>query len=294
MDDSLLQAEARRLALVRLSSVLLDAAVTTEKAVRHINVTAPTRGSALNEMFEEAGRLEARPHLIDATLQVEYALLSACDHARAFATLLRASQRPGTAIVTLTRATLESVARARWLANDSSDLGTLVHRTLSLLHGDLRYPENLREQLTTREGLSVDPAEKRAHYRAELTRLGLPSPMKVDTTALVTEIATADLPHQSGSQLYSILSSVAHAHRSGINAFITTVTESGVLNLEARLPIVTELAMQVAVTLLNTAEASLRWYGAARGEHDRVDSAKARVAVHLNGLPDQAFSPGEE
>jgi len=281
--------ETRRTLLV-LSGVLIDVAVATERQIRYINVTAPTSGSVLSRLFEAAGRVDASRHLIDATLLAEYAMISACDHARAFAALLRTPRLPGTAIVTLTRAAVESLARARWVAQDL-DLGTLLHRTLSLLHGDLRHPENFGEQLTTRDGVPVNPAEKRAELRAELVRLGLPAPSKVEITSLVSEMVAQDIAHQEGKQLYSLLSSVAHGHRAGINAFITTSPDNDVLGVAARLPVVTELATQLGVTLLQTTAALLDWYGATQSEFDRLDGAKQRVATRLSALPDVAFAP---
>lgn len=281
--------ETRRTLMV-LSAVLIDATRATEREIQYINVTAPTSGSVLSRIFEAAGEADAPTHVIDATLLAEYAVISACDHARAFAALLRTPRLPGTAIVTLTRAALESLARARWVAQDL-DLGTLIHRTLSLLHGDLRYPENFGEQLTTRDGRPVNPAEKRAEFRAELARLGLPAPSKVEITSLVSEMVAQDIAHQEAKQLYSLLSSVAHGHRDGINAFITTSPDSDVLGMAARIPVVTELATQLGVTLLQTAEALLDWYGAAQSEFDRLDGAKQRLATRLSALPDVAFAP---
>lgn len=281
--------EAHR-TLMFLSALVIDIAKATEREIRYINVTAPTSGSVLSRLFDAAGEVGARRHVIDATLVAEYAVISACDHARAFAALLRTSRMPGTAIVTLTRAALEALSRARWLARDL-DFGTLVHRTLSLIHGDLRHPENHGEQLTTRDGLPVNPAQKRAELRTELARLGLPAPSKVEITSLVSEMVAQDVEHQDAKQLYSVLSSVAHGHRAGINAFITTVPGSDVLGMEARIPVVTELAMQLGVTLLGTTEALLDWYGAAQAEFDRVHGARQRLATRLSTLPDAAFAP---
>lgn len=281
--------ETRR-TLLALSAVLIDVTNATEREIRYINVTAPASGSVLSRLFEAAGEADAPRHVIDATLLAEYAVISACDHARAFAALLRTTRLPGTAIVTLTRAALESLARARWVAQDL-DVGTLIHRTLSLLHGDLRHPENFGEQLTTRDGIPVNPAEKRAEFRAELARLGLPAPSKLEITSLVSEMVAQDIEHQEGKHLYSLLSSVAHGHRAGINAFITTSPDSDVLGMTARIPVVTELATQLGVTLLQTTEALLNWYGAAQSEFDRLDGAKQRVATRLSALPDVAFAP---
>lgn len=137
--------------LLLLSAAVIDAALTAETARRSINTNAPTAGAPLSQLFGAATPVDARRIVIDATLLTEYALLSASDHARAFATLLRAPRRPATAIVTLTRAVLESLARSRWIVRDH-DLNTLAHRTLSLLCGDLRHPAFLGEQCSTAMG----------------------------------------------------------------------------------------------------------------------------------------------
>lgn len=272
-----------------LSATMVDAASTSERALRSINASAPTSGSPLSRLFNEATLQDARRHVIDATLVAEYALLSASDHARAFATLLRASRRPATSIVTLTRAALESLARARWLARDE-DLNTLVHRTLSLLYGDLRHPAYFGEQIHTRDGLLLDPAAQRAFYRSELARLGLQEPAKVEMGKLVAELVEADIKHQDGPRLYSILSSIAHAHRAGINAFVQIEPGTDLFAMEAPLPTITELALQVAVTLLSTTEAVLSWYGAVPAELDRVHGAMARAAARLDRLPNEALA----
>lgn len=57
------------------------------------------------------------------------------------------------------------------------------------------------------------------------------------------------------------------------------------------LPVVTELAMQLGVTLLATTEALLDWYGAAQPEFGRLQGARQRFATRLSALPDAAFAP---
>lgn len=280
--------DAARPTLLILAATIVDAASTSERALRRINSSGPRSGSPLSRLFNEAAQQDARKHVIDATLIAEYALLSASDHARAFATLLRAPRRHATSIVTLTRAALESLARGRWLARDL-DLNTLLHRTLSLLYGDLRHPAYLGEQMLTRDGLPLDPAAQRARYRTELARLGLQEPAKVELSKLVSDLIEADIKHQDGPKLYSVLSSVAHAQRAGINAFVRMEPGTDLFAMEVPVPTITELALQVTVTLLNTTEAVLRWYGAVPGELDRVHGAMARVATRLDQLPDDAF-----
>lgn len=67
----------------------------------------------------------------------------------------------------------------------------------------------------------------------------------LDTWVDVSEMVAQDIAHPEAKQLYSLLSSVAHGHRAEINAFITTSPDSDVLGMAARIPVVTELAMQV-------------------------------------------------
>lgn len=275
-------------ACISLSSMLIEAARVSESLLRRANHRAPDPDSTLGRAFMEAGVLDARNHLTDAVLQAEYGLLSACDHARAFSTLIRGDRRPATALMTLARGCLEAVGRVRWLVQDL-DFATLAHRSISLLYADLKYPMQHGEMLLDRDGGDVDPGERRSYYEGELERLGVAKPLKIEITRLVEEVAASDIAHQDGKQLYSVLSSVAHGHRSGINAFVQTSPDNVVLGLGASLPTVTEFALQMTVTLVSTAEAMSQWYGHPKDEQSRIDAARGRIGARLATIPSIAY-----
>lgn len=279
-------------ALKSLSSIVIEAAKASEGMVLRSNHRTPTPGSTLARAFEDAGILQARKHLTDAVLQAEYGLLSACDHARAFSSLVRGERRFSTALLTLCRGTFESLARVRWLVQDLA-FGTLAHRSISLLYSDLRYPELLGEMLVSRDGDDVDPRERRRFYLSELGRLGLPQPLKIEITRLVEDLVSSDVSHQNGRRLYSLLSSVAHGHRAGINAFIQTSPDKKVLGLRSSLPTLTEFALQIVVTLLATTEAMAYWYGNPDDECARLDAVRGRIAARIDSLPSIAYLDGE-
>lgn len=281
------------LALRALSSVVLESARVTEGVVLRSNRRVPLPGSTLARAFDEAGLLEARNHLTDAVLQAEYGLLSAGDHARAFSSLIRRDRLPSTALLTLCRGSLESIGRARWLLQDL-DFATLSHRSISLLYADLKYPEMHEEKLLDRGGNDVDPSERRRYYAGELMRLGHQKPLKVEIVKLVESVVDSDISHQQGAVLYSLLSSVAHGHRSGINAFVDISPEQEVLGLEISLPVVTEFAVQLVTTMLFSADAMVQWYGNPQDESDRLDSARARITARIAALPAVVFLDGEE
>lgn len=271
-----------------LSSMVIEAVRVSESLLLRANHRAPDPDSTLGRAFTEAGALEARNHLTDAVLQAEYGLLSACDHARAFSTLIRGEHQSSTALMTLARGCIEAVGRVRWLVQDL-DFVTLAHRSISLLYVDLKYPMQHGEMLLDRDGGDVDPGERRHYYESELVRLGLPKPQRVEITKLVEMVAASDIAHQDGKQLYSVLSSIAHGHRSGINAFVQISEGKEVLGLAASLPVITEFALQMTVTLVSTAEAMSQWYGDPADERSRIDAAWGRIGARLATLPAVAY-----
>ncbi|SDL21748.1 hypothetical protein [Microbacterium azadirachtae] len=285
-------ARTESVVLKTLSSLVLDAAKSTEGIVLRSNYRTPMQRSILDRAFTEAKVLNATGHLTDAVLQAEYGMLSAVDHARAFATLIRSGLRHSTALFTLTRGTLEALARPRWIMHDL-DFLQLAHRSLSLLYSDLRYPERLGELLVSRDGEDVDPGERRRHHESDLERLGLPRPIRVDSSMLVSELVDSDLAHQDGKRLYSLLSAVAHGHRFAVNAFIRTSEDNTISGLSPTLPIVTEFAFQIAVTLISTTEAMVRWYGDPSDERSRIDATWTRFGARLDTLPTEAFGQEE-
>ncbi|MEQ6896560.1 hypothetical protein [Microbacterium sp. KR10-403] len=272
-----------------LSTVVLDAAKTSDGVVLRSNHRTPLDESTLAHAFGEARELNATRHLTDAVLQAEYGLLSASDHARAFAALMRSERGFSTALMTLCRDTLESLSRSRWLMH-GLPFRTMAHRSISLLYGDLRYPEKYGETLISRDGDEVDPSERRRHFECELERLGLSRPLKIVSTTLVEELVSSDIPHQAGPKFYSLLSAAAHGHRSAINAFVLTSSDQKVLGLSASLPTVTELAFVIAATLLSTADAMVKWYGNPQAEQARIHATWTRIAARSDSLPREAFA----
>lgn len=279
-------------ALRSLSASVIEAVKASEGVLSRSNHQTPILGSTLWRAFEDAGALGGRSHLTDAVLQAEYGMLSACDHSRAFSSLIRGERRFSTALVTLCRGSLESLARVRWLIQDL-DFGTLAHRSISLLYADLRYPELHRETLLSRDGSDIDPAERRRYYLSELKRLGQPPPARIEISRLVDDLVSADIAHQSGTHLYSMMSSVAHGHRAAINAFIQTSPEREVLGLRSSLPTITEFALQIVVTLVETTDAMIRWYGDPEDECARLNTAASRIAARVSALPSVAYLSDE-
>lgn len=205
-------------------------------------------------MFDSSKSSGPPNHIMDAYLLMQYANLSGSDHVRAFVALIRASTVRSTALATVTRGALESFARTWYLLGHSGEMD-LVHRSLSVLYSDLRYPARYNETVLTRDGDPIDASARRAFYLEELARLGLSSPATIEIGQAVGGMLDAEFDDGAGKLRYSTLSSVAHGHRLGVNAFIVTDETGGVAALVAPRDIVIEFAVELMAAMSATMEA---------------------------------------
>ncbi|MEV7757869.1 hypothetical protein AB0O16_07415 [Microbacterium sp. NPDC089180] len=173
-------------------------------------------------------------------LSMQYSILSAADHIRAFNALLRAPRLLTTSTVTVARGAVEAFARA-WHLATAGDLDDAQGRHLSALYSELRYPLTLGEQIYLRDGRPTDAEESRAQYKDELERLGLGAPARFETSRITAEFLSAAFQDDCGRLTYSTLSSVAHGHRLGVNSFIFTDDSGGVAGLTNTRQIVLDL-----------------------------------------------------
>lgn len=248
----------------------------------------PPAGSKARAMFEND--LNRYPvgdslasHAMDAYLLMQYANLSGFDHVRALVTLIRAPRPGSTALATVTRGALEAFARS-WYLLDATDEADLIHRTLSTLYSDLRYPARHGEVIMTRDGDPADPTERRAFYSAELSRLGLPPPRAMDLSQAVGQMLDAEFNDDGGKLRYSSLSSVAHAHRLGVNTFIVTDETGGVAGLVPPHAAVVEFAVELMAAMSTTMDALVLLFGNNSRQVELVKQATHRAAQSLSKM----------
>lgn len=267
-----------------VSSGLLQLVTVGEKIAFECLNEPPPAGSPASIMFR--GRVEEGPGpdlVMEAFLLMQYASLSGFDHVRAFSALCRSASR-ATALATLVRGALEAFART-WFISQATDDRDLCLRHLSLLYSDLRYPANLDEELFTRDGDRVDPRAKRAHYFAELARIGYSAPIRTDSSQIVTSMLESEIGDGLGLRKYSVLSSVAHAHRSGLNAFVITDPESGgVAGLQTSVDLVGDLAVHAMAGMVASTEGFVKLFGSDARQVDLVDEATRRAALRLKRM----------
>jgi hypothetical protein len=267
---------------IRLLSVgLLTLATISERLVFDCLDKEPPTGSPASEWFHGRDGGE-RNHAMDAFLMMQYATLSAADHLRSVNAVLRAPRMATTSTVTLVRAALEAFARAWHLASASSLL-ELQRRHLSAMHAELRYAELLSEQIYRRDGQPADATESRASYRAEMLRLGLGEPARLDLTKTVVGLLNVSHQDESGPITYSSLSSVAHAQRIGVNSFVYTDETGGVAGLTATRQVVLDIVAAVSLAGVETIETIAKVFGnqarhvdVIRGAIRRINSALSR------------------
>lgn len=258
------------------SGALLQLAVALDKITFETADNPPPEGSAGLTLFNHA----ERGYAIDGFLTMQYANLSAIDHIRCFVTLVRTSTGRSTGLATVTRGALESLARTWHLLARRSEQD-FIYRVISLLRSDLRYSEILQEPIRTRDGDPVDPATKRAFYASELNRLGLPAAAKTDLARMVAAMLDAEMATGEGRARYSALSSIAHAHRTGINTFITTSSDGQVSGLAAPRPVVMDMVGQLVAGTYGTARAFVTFYGDQTRHGELLETAMQRALRSL-------------
>lgn len=259
------------------SAALLTVAQVQDVVMHECSWQNPPAGSVAHDMFERALARGTRPLVMDAFIAVEFASLSASDHLRALNTVVRGSRSAASALATLARGAVEAYAKIHHLLSADGD-DNFVHRYVSTLYGELRYPAMYEERMTTRGGAEVDAGAERARLTSELERLGLPAPSKIEISALVGALLDEIHGDSEGRRTYSALSSVAHAHRGGINNFIVANAEGKVLGVGVDRPMLTEIVSLVAVAAFQVLEHVVRCFGSQPRHVALVDTATVRVS----------------
>ncbi|WIB33219.1 MULTISPECIES: hypothetical protein [unclassified Curtobacterium] len=266
------------LLLVRASET-----ITNETADRQ-----PPAGSIASELWQGAEPQFA----IDGFLLMQYANMSAFDHVRGFVALLRTPTVRSTALATVARGALESLART-WHLLQRPESEQFLHTVLSFLRSDLRYSELLEEPIWNRNGDPVDAAEQRRFYLAELTRLGLPAPSKIDLSDLVAGLLDAATGEDDGRLRYSALSSIAHGQRIGINTFVATNETGLIVGLRAPRNVVADMVGQLVATLHETTADLCRFFGDQPRHIDLLRASSQRAAAALDPLS-EAIWPSKD
>jgi hypothetical protein len=270
----------------RVSRALLLLTTAAEKITFETASVAPPTQSVAHRLFGAEEK-----HAIDGFITMQFANMSAYGHVRGFVALVRTSTVRSTALATVARGTLESLARTWYLVERAE--GNFFYRTISLLHSDLRYPALLDETINTRDGDPVDPVAKRAFYAGELTRLGLPAPAKTDLSLMVAAMLDAEMQQNDGRKRYSALSSVAHAHRLGINTFITTTEHGEITGLAAPRPVVIDMAGQLVAALYGTSRVFVEFYGDQARHIELLEAAMERSLQALSPITESIWSDSE-
>jgi hypothetical protein len=224
-------------------------------------------------------------HAIDGFITMQYANMSAMDHLRGFVSLIRTPTVRSTALATVARGSLESFART-WHLLSSNGESEFIYRTINLLRSDLRFAELLGEPIRTRDGDAVDPAERRKFYADELKRLQLPSPARVELAGMVAVMLDAEMGKGDGRRRYSSLSSIAHAHRLGINQFITTGSNGNINGMAAPRPVVMDIVGTLAAATYGTAQAFVEFYGNQTRHEELLETAMRRSFQTLGPVMD--------
>lgn len=241
---------------------------------------APPAGSVAHDMFERAAERGTRALVMDAFIAVEFASLSASDHLRAMNTVIRASRPATSALVTLSRGAVEAYAKVHHLLSADGD-DDFIHRHVSTLYGEFRYPALYEEPLKSRGGTELDARAERARLASELTRLGLPAPAKTEISSLVGALLDEAHGDSEGRRTYSGLSAVAHAHRSGVNNFIVADAQGTVMGVGIDRPLLTEFVSLVTIAAFQVLDHVVRCFGSQPRHVALVNSATARVSAAM-------------
>lgn len=268
--------------ILRVTRALLLLTTASEKITFETADSPPPRESAAHRLYSDA---EVR-YAIDGFLTMQYANLSAYDHVRGFVALVRSATVRSTALATVARGALESLART-WYLLEHDDV--FVYRVISLLRSDLRFPEKLGETVRTRDGDLVDPVKKRAFYADELRRLRLPAPAPTDLALMVSTMLDTETEQSHGRMRYSALSSIAHGQRLGINTFIATTDNGQITGLAAPRPVVVDLVGQLVAALYGTSSRFIRFYGNQTRHVELLDAAMQRALRALEPVNDSIW-----
>lgn len=270
--------------VTRVSQALLLLISVVERLTAETADNPPPRGSNAYRLWNgpESG------YAIDGLITMQYANMSAMDHARAFVALIRTPTVRSTALATVARGTHESLARTWYLSAYTAD-EDFLYRVICLLRSDLRFSELLQEAIRTRDGDPVDPAQKRAYYARELTRLNLPAPHRPDMSSMVAAMLDAEFDDEDGRRQYSALSSIAHAHRLGLNTFVVTNEDGVITGLSAPRAIVVDMAIRQVGALHGTGKAFIDFYGGQARHTDLLRTAMSRALHSLEPIADSIW-----
>ncbi|WP_040168229.1 hypothetical protein [Microbacterium gorillae] len=273
-----------------LSSSLLDLCAAAIASLPSEKTIGFSPESASIRVFAAADERGGGQHVIEAARLAERALLSACDHARAFALLIRAEKRPSTALITVARGALEAAGRSRWLTS-SLDIDAYLHRILSMLRADLRHDVDVPDALESRTtGQLVDAAERRSFYAAELNRMGLPAATRPNLSAMVRDLVAETSGLFDEKRLYSIYSGIAHGQLGALNAFVISSGGLSAPRLEAPLPVVTAATYQLIGAIRLASDQYITWLSGPDAARPHLVAAVERVAMNTRALPTVAFA----
>lgn len=191
-------------------------------------------------------------HALDAMITMRYSNMSAIAHVRAYVALLDEEATGASALATVARGAHEALARTSYLLARADDKD-LYFRSISLLIAELYFPIKFSEAMRTRGGAAVDPAREREALEAELRRLGLPKPARIDFAPMVASMIDRAIEGNGGRDAYSTLSAVAHAHRYGLDPYVRTDHRGQVVDLVAPRAVVFQQVFELMATLSTTA-----------------------------------------
>ncbi|RKQ84565.1 hypothetical protein U746_2798 [Mycolicibacterium mucogenicum 261Sha1.1M5] len=286
-ENSTLSNEART--AKRLSSLLLDVSAAARRCLPR-DESIDTDSSRLIALYTDAQSENAEVHVAQSLRYAKRSFLSACDHTRAFAILLRHSEPPGPSLVTLARGAFEAAARSAWLIG-AGPLDEHLHRFLSIRWDDLKFASRFESSVEGPEGNALDPNDLRAEFESERLRLELPKLTSTSNSKLVQEFLDTAIPFQDARKNYSVYSAVAHGELAALDSLVPNGDDDPDASFQVPVPALTSLAWGQALAILELGYRLSRWIGGSGVPTDRLDGAKVRLAAALDTLPPEATAP---
>lgn len=268
-----------------ISQSLIGMVSVGEKITFECMDNEPPAGSEASEMFYTFDRTSAQSYVMDAFLLMQHANLSGFDNVRALVALIRTKPPRSTSLAAVTRAALEAFSRT-WLLLSASGPEELIHRHLSLLYSDLRHPALNNTPMASLDGDPFDPVERRFFYAAELERLGLPAPLKIELSRLTADLLDAEFEDGKGARRYSDLSAIAHGQRLGTNTFVIRDDTGGIGGLVAPREVVEIFATESLASISAATEAFIRVFGNQVRHMELFSAASDRAAVAMSRFDD--------
>nr|WP_314841477.1 hypothetical protein [uncultured Microbacterium sp.] len=263
-----------------ISQVLVGLAKAATRIVDECQLSKPPEGSSAHAWFSSLDPPGMFPHVMQGFLHVEFAMLSGADHLRALNTLVRADPLLTTSTATVMRGGLEAFAKS-WYFNTSAGVEEFVFRYLSSRYSEYRYPRLFKESLRTYDGRVVNPEIEAAEALAELERIGLGRPERVDISGRVAALVNAAHGQDHGRKDYSGLSSVAHAEHVGLGNFLTFDPSSGRATLAHRRDLLMDMLASLCLSVLECLEALVRVFGSQPGPVALLDQNSERSLAAL-------------